>query len=575
MTEAPQPARSIDERISKSVISFRGDKPLSAEQLHRTAAAIREILEGHSGRNWGVHVDSPFLQVATLIALQSMDRSVVLLPHAQPDFIARIAGEFDGLLLDVPVDEKMAIRLPGADTLLEECGSFPPLTSRWRQTVGLMTSGSSGQPIQVLKTPAQIVSEVDMLEQAFGRLLGGERVFHGTTSHQHLFGFTFRVMWPLLTGRAFSDTQIRFPGEVSQSARQHQHIVLISSPAFLSRARELIDLSPLAANGLVAFSSGGKLDTATAVHFNRLPGISLVEIYGSTETGALASRVTADPTDSPWRALPGVDVVVETEEVLSARAAHLPDGKWFRTEDKVRFDRNGGFALLGRKDRIVKVADKRVSLTELERLLVERAEIDEAKVLELDTGMLGAVLVPAGSGWNRVREIGKDHFVREIRNHLAGHVDRVTVPKRWRLLKRLPINAQGKIEHEALRTAFSNPRLDPSWRVVSADTNRWVGETEITVNLGVLDGHFPDNPIVPGVAQISWVAEAAKKAFALTDLPGNMEAVKFRSPIVPGNIIRLTLRIDRQTHKVHFEITHDDRSCCLGRLLLGSLDPDG
>ncbi|MCZ6855898.1 MAG: hypothetical protein O7G86_18440, partial [Gammaproteobacteria bacterium] len=222
--------------------------------------------------------------------------------------------------------------------------------------------------------------------------------------------------------------------------------------------------------------------------------------------------------------------------------------------------------------RIVKVADKRVSLTELERLLIQRPEIDEARVFELETGILGAVLIPAESGWTRVREIGKHHFLRDLRDHLSRSVDRVTTPKRWRLLKQLPVNAQGKTELTTLTAAFFNTQIDPDWRVIRADADNWVGEAEITVQLSVLEGHFPNNPIVPGVAQISWVAAAAKQAFRVTGFSGNMEAVKFRSPIIPGNQIRLTLRIDRNTNKVHFEISHGDRSCCLGRMLLNPDD---
>ncbi len=570
MTEDPAPAVApIESRFSPLVISFRGDEPLNVDQLHRTAASIRQYLESYRGQNWGVHVESPFLQVATIIALQSMNRSAVLLPHAQPDFIARVASEFDGLILNSLVDENNAIGLPDLETLLVEGRSFEPLKSEWRQPIGFLTSGSSGKPTQVMKTPAQILLEVDMLEQAFGQLFCGEQVFYGTTSHQHLYGFTFRVMWPLLTGRPFSDTQIRFPGEVSRSKRLRRQIVLISSPAFLSRTRQLIDLPQLATSNLLAFSSGGPLDNATAVYFNQHSVISLVEIYGSTETGALASRVTTDQADTPWLPLPGVDVDI-ADGVLSARAPHLPNSNWFKTEDNAKFSTGIGFTLLGRKDRIVKIADKRVSLTELERLLVERLEIDAARVFELDTGTLGAALVPAESGWVRVLEMGKGRFIRDIRDHLSRTVDRVTVPKRWRLLKRLPLNAQEKIELETLHAAFSDTRSDLDWHVISSDSDCWVGETEITANLSVLDGHFPNYPIVPGVAQITWAATAAKSAFSLANISGSLEAVEFRSPIIPGNVIRLTLRVDRNANKVHFEIAHGDRSCCLGRLLFNS-----
>jgi acyl-CoA synthetase (AMP-forming)/AMP-acid ligase II len=570
MSEAPPPASgSVTERFSRSVISFRGDKSLSVDQLYHTAAAIRRMLETRSGRNWGVYVNSPFVQVASIIALQSLKRSTMLLPHAQPDFIEKIAPDFDGLLMDSPTAITNAIELPGLALLLEAGNSQTQkqMTDAWREPIGLLTSGSSGAPTQVFKSPAQIVSEVDMLEEKFGKLLSNGRGFHGTTSHQHLFGFTFRVMWPLLTGRAFSDVQIKFPGEVPRATAQHEQIVLISSPAFLSRACHLMDFAILAKSDLVAFSSGGPLGADTAVHFNRNTGISLVEIYGSTETGALASRVTTEYSNASWQPLPGVEVAI-ADRVLSSRAAHLPNGDWFETQDKAERSNDGGFTLLGRKDRIVKIADKRVSLTELERLLVALPEIEEARVFELDTDLLGAVLVPGESGWNRVREIGKDHFVRDVRGGLSNTLDRVTTPKRWRLVKSLPINAQGKIEQATLRGTFSNPEPGLDWRVLSADEEHWAGEIEVSEKLWVLDGHFPGNAIVPGVAQISWVVEAAKNAFDLDGFSGNLETVKFRSPIVPGNLIRLTLRIDRKARKVHFEMTNGNRSCSLGRLLL-------
>ena len=58
---------------------------------------------------------------------------------------------------------------------------------------------------------------------------------------------------------------------------------------------------------------------------------------------------------------------------LEVTSPHLPNADWWRTQDRVEADAGGGFRLLGRADRIVKVEERRVSLTALERQLLALA----------------------------------------------------------------------------------------------------------------------------------------------------------------------------------------------------------
>jgi 3-hydroxymyristoyl/3-hydroxydecanoyl-(acyl carrier protein) dehydratase len=578
--QSPQSTElSFDIEPDSRVVAYRGSTALDSYGLSLAAAAVEQRLPAEQGSEWGVYADTPFTQLAVLIAMQSLGVRVVLLPHGQPKFIEDIQSRFDGLVLPDESRIDKAVALPDIDTLISEGMGFGTLSCQWEQPVGLLTSGSSGKPSCSFKQPQQIIAEIEMLEAAFGTGIPRNRVFCGTTSHQHLFGFTFRVMWPFLTGRPLSDNQIKIPSEVKSAITTHGKIVLISSPAFLSRAQQLFDFDYLSEANLYAFSSGGPLDSTTATRFNDTPGITLMEIYGSTETGALASRLTSSAADGPWKTLPGV--AVETVDgLLSARATHFPDALPIQTEDRAEVLVDG-FILKGRKDKIVKVADKRVSLNELEHLLESRSDVSEARIVLLDSGVLGAVVCPSDAGWEQIRFNGKNLFCNSLRDHLSVSVERVTTPKRWRLVKRIERNTQGKVGSNSLMALFTPLKTTLEWEVEQTDSGSDRGSSSeeytawatIPTDLSEFDGHFPDAPIVPGVAQLSWVATSAGKAFDLTNsslsISGNMERVKFKKPIFPNTRLKMALRWDKSTDKIHFELSDDVDVYSSGRLLLG------
>jgi 3-hydroxymyristoyl/3-hydroxydecanoyl-(acyl carrier protein) dehydratase len=58
-------------------------------------------------------------------------------------------------------------------------------------------------------------------------------------------------------------------------------------------------------------------------------------------------------------------------------------------------------------------------------------------------------------------------------------------------------------------------------------------------------GHFPGQPILPGIVQLKWAIEAAAQ---LVDAPGGLHGIqqlKFKQPIRPGTTLELTLeRVD-------------------------------
>ena len=69
-----------------------------------------------------------------------------------------------------------------------------------------------------------------------------------------------------------------------------------------------------------------------------------------------------------------------------------------------------------------------------------------------------------------------------------------------------------------------------------------------------LPGHFPGQPVVPGVVLLDRVAACVQRHVA-RDLH-RLPAVKFLSPLLPGQVAQLQVAIEG--HRARFRIVRDD-----------------
>lgn len=75
---------------------------------------------------------------------------------------------------------------------------------------------------------------------------------------------------------------------------------------------------------------------------------------------------------------------------------------------------------------------------------------------------------------------------------------------------------------------------------------RCVGIKCVTMNEGFFEGHFPGKPVMPGVLILEAMAQVGA-CMVLADeeqkgkipLFGAIDGVKFRKPVVPGDVLRL------------------------------------
>lgn len=79
-----------------------------------------------------------------------------------------------------------------------------------------------------------------------------------------------------------------------------------------------------------------------------------------------------------------------------------------------------------------------------------------------------------------------------------------------------------------------------------------VAQKNVSINEQIFQGHFPGNPIFPGVLQIEAIAQAG--AIALLSMPdfkgktaylGGIKKAKFRHMVRPGDVLRIEVTLEK------------------------------
>ncbi|UVM61927.1 MULTISPECIES: AMP-binding protein [unclassified Pseudomonas] len=534
------------------------DPALNHSQLRDAALRLAAGLQARGVRHVAVHLeDAADLAVALLGAWRAGVR--VLLPaDLQAQTRQRWAADVDLWLTDQPGDthpgDLQQAPMDAAELDLDHC---------W---LSLCTSGSSGEPKRIEKTLRQLSNEVQALEHLWGADLGPACMI-GSVATQHIYGLLFRVLWPLCAGRAFVRRQLAFPEDLQRASREQPAFAWVASPALLKRMGDNLDWPALSCVRRV-FSSGGALPPEAAQSLQQRLGQWPTEIFGSSETGGIAWRQDG----GLWQPFADVELSQDSDGALLIASPYLPAGHVEHTADAARIAEDGRFELLGRLDRIVKLEEKRISLPMLEQALVAHDWVSEARlgVVQENRASLGALLVLSDAGLRALRNQGRRAVTEGLRRHLSEHCETLALPRRWRWLRQLPLNAQGKLPQAEVEALLMAPRPKAPEVLEHVETDgEWSLQLVVPPDLVYFSGHFPTAPVLPGVVQVDWALSLGRQ---LLDLPPRfvgMEVLKFQQLVRPGDEIQLHLRFDRERGKLYFAYRNDTAACSSGRIVLG------
>jgi acyl-CoA synthetase (AMP-forming)/AMP-acid ligase II len=530
----------------------RGDAASNFEWLRRVRA-WRAAFSIAPGRRHALHLEDSFEFVAALLGAWHAEKIVYLPADTLPSTLQALAAQVDGFAGTFANGLRPDSDLPSPEVVW---GDLDPETIR----LVLHTSGSSGDPVAIGKCLRQLDGEIATLESRFGTLFGHAHV-HGTVSHQHIYGLLFRVLWPLAARRPFARNRLLYPEQIAALAGS-QPIVLVSSPALLKRLPNSIDWSSTRLSLHVVFSSGGPLPAEAGKAIDRLWDQRVIEVFGSTETGGIATRSSGDGT---WQPLPGVECKVD-EDALLVRSRHLAENRWYRTEDRARMV-GEGFELLGRSDRLVKLEERRVSLDAIEHALLADSLIDEARVLVLAgiRDRIVAAVVLSAAGRALLSSAGRKVLIDHLRGVLHPQVDPIAVPKLWRFVEALPGDPQGKTTMKQLADLFRSTQPVPEWNERSASEAKL--QLMVSGDLAAFDGHFPDTPILPGVALVNWAIAWGRDAFGIPTRFLRMEALKFQQLVRPETQLQLDLGWRSETGTLHFSYRSTQGMHASGRIV--------
>ncbi|HZR34337.1 MAG TPA: AMP-binding protein [Nevskia sp.] len=357
-----------------------------------------------------------------------------LLPPNQAEAtLAGIRQRYPGsyVLADAPAADAVAVP---RDLAGPDWEGPPPAIAADLVAAIPFTSGSTGEPLPHAKTWGRLADHIDLLSRRLG--FAGAYVV-ATVPPQHTYGLETTVLAALAGGAVTHAGRPFFPQDVRQALEQlPPPRLLVTTPVHLQALVQAgLALPPLA--GIV--SATAPLGAALAAAAEQALGAPVHEIYGSTETGAVATRRTC--RGELWQPLPGVSLREEEQGAVAA-APHLAAA--VRLADVIELQPDGRFRLLGRSGDLLKVAGKRMSLAELNHRLLAIPGVEDGVVFLPDPVDGAAVLRPAAL------VVAPALAEAQILEALRRSVDPAFLPRPLRRVDRLPRNEVGKLPRARL-----------------------------------------------------------------------------------------------------------------------------
>jgi acyl-coenzyme A synthetase/AMP-(fatty) acid ligase len=424
-----------------AVIAYRAGVAISAQRFLSDAKRLGQSLPaGHHVLN--VCADRYRFTVGLAACL--ITGRVSLLPSTHtPEVIGQLASFAPDAfcLTDDPLCEigLPRVHYPGEPAATEVAWAVPEIPVTQLAAI-VFTSGSTGTPLPYKKTWGRLARCVRDGAPRLGLSDGRSHVLIGTVPAQHMYGFESTVLLALMSGNSFCAERPFYPADIAAAvAAVPRPRVLVTTPVHLrALLASEIEMPPL--DLVVSATAPLEQDLARAVE-EKFQVTALLEIYGSTETGQIAIRRTAE--SAAWRLWPGVRLKISNDQVF-AHGGHVE--QLTVMQDVIEITGDDEFLLHGRTADLVNVAGKRSSFGYLNAQLNAIPGVIDGVFFLRDgatgsTGVarLGAVVVAPTLS------------VAALTEQLRQRIDPVFLPRPLIIVERLPRNATGKLPQQELQ----------------------------------------------------------------------------------------------------------------------------
>jgi acyl-coenzyme A synthetase/AMP-(fatty) acid ligase len=434
----------LSHRSADAIVCYRAGQPLSAQRFLSDARALAALLPAS---RHVLNVCADRYRFATGLAACLLSGRVSLLPSTHTPEVVGHLSTFAPDVFCLTDDPRCDIALPRITYPdAELSGAAPaaahgfdvPLIAETQLAAIVFTSGSTGSPLPYEKRWGPLSRCVLAGAASLGLSDGRHHSLVGTVPAQHMYGFESSVLLAMLSGNAFSAERPFYPADIAATiAAVPRPRVLVTTPIHLRTL--LASQVEFPALDLI-MSATAPLNQELAHEVEQRYRSRLLEIYGSTETGQIALRRTAQSI--PWRLWPGVHLTQENQHTY-AQGGHVEQKTLLC--DVIELKGADEFLLLGRTADLINIAGKRSSFAYLNaQLNAIPGVIDGAFFLRDSSGDTGvarlgaAVVAPTlTAGW--------------LTEQLRLRIDPVFLPRPLLMVEVLPRNATGKLPQQALQ----------------------------------------------------------------------------------------------------------------------------
>ena len=480
---------------AKKIVTDGDGKAFTYAEIMRAAFALSAPLKTHSKPNEAVGILLPTGAgaVISLFALHAAGRIPAMLNFTAGVQNLKAAAQ-TGQLKSIVTARKF-IDLGGLSTLIEALSSELNiiyledlkneigLSAKLRAVIGpifpkllapkpapdapaiiLFTSGTEGRPKGVVLSHANILANVEQIEEHVR--LEETDIFFNPLPTFHCYGLTAGTIWPILSGHPVvlhpSPLQTK---TIAKRIFKTRSTVLFATDTFLQQY-----MRASAEGGLdslrIAVCGAERVREETRRTAEERFGFEVLEGYGVTECApVLAANQPGDiRSGTIGKMLPGIESRLEKVEGLEdggrlfVRGPNImkgyisPDNPgqiiepvdgWHDTGDVVSVDKEGYFAIRGRLKRFAKIGGEMVSLT----------VVENCAAALWPNHMHAAAILPDPKRGEQIilltdrPDAKRAELMRWARTH---GVPEISVPKKLISVDAIPVLGTGKLDYVAI-----------------------------------------------------------------------------------------------------------------------------
>ncbi len=401
---------------------------------------VHEVVHKLPERQFAINLcEDRYLFLVAFIAVLVKKQTNLLPASKLPALINEMAEDYTGSYVLSDNQNLACDFLLKADELLQVNSEKRELICIKAEHVAavVFTSGSTGKSRPNIKRWGSLYTEAALAIDRFALQTDDVDAIVATVPPQHMYGLVTSIIIPLLSAIKIVCAPTLYPADIELAVNSAAgNSVLITTPIHL---RACVDSGSVWDNIKFVISATAMMPLALARNVEQRLQTRLYEIYGASEYGSVATRRSVN--DTVWSLYEGM-------AILSKNGCTYLQGPQFKNDivvhDVVEIKDSSHFELVGRDCDLIKIAGKRISLTDLNQ-----------KLWDIDGVVDGVFFAPLESHKFNARltafVVAPGLSKAQVLAAMKKHIEPAFLPRPLILMAELPRNATGKLPQKELQ----------------------------------------------------------------------------------------------------------------------------